>query len=351
MTLLKIFGAVAVSLLLTVSSAPVLASSATTSQASAEDIEKAAKAFMDTLHPVHGIVSIPEAQADLQLGDHYYFLNKEDARKVIVDAWGNPPESADDVLGMVVPEGRTPLNDWAAVVTYAKTDYVSDKDAEKADYDKMLKDGQSGEAEENEARKKAGYEATHLVGWAQPPSYDRANHTMIWARDIKFGLSTTDTLNYDVRLLGRSGVLSLNMVATMPELASIREQAKQLAASGQFQAGSRYQDYKSGDPKAAYGVAGLVAAGLGLAAAKKLGLLALILVFAKKGFVIILAVLAGVGRWVSRIFGGKKKAAPRPPSAFDEQPPEPQNPEMQEEVSQVAQPQTPTVEDDTRRRD
>ena len=271
--------------------------------------EKAETDFMKSAHPQTGNVHIAEADATLALGANYYFLDKTEAKKVIEDLWHNPPGSADDVLGLVVPAGRTPFNDWGAVVTFDKSGYVSDKDASTADYNKSLKELQDAEVDNNKERQKQGYPTTHVVGWAQPPSYDKAHHYLVWARDIKFGDSSVDTLNYDVRVLGRRGVLSLNMVATMPELVSIRSQAVQLAAAGQYNSGARYEDYKEGDSKAAYGLAGLVAAGLGLAVVKKLGLLGIILAFGKKAVVLIVAAFAAIGRWFSSRFGKKKTAS------------------------------------------
>jgi uncharacterized membrane-anchored protein len=280
--------------------------------ASADDPEARAQAFLSSLHQIRGTVKLPEAGAELHLGADYYFLDKEDARRVIVDAWGNPSDQADGVLGLIVPANGNVLNDWAAVVTYQPSGYVSDTDAEKQDYDSVLKQIRDGEAQDNETRKKAGFAAMHLVGWAQPPSYDKVNHSLIWARDLQVEGSKNDALNYDVRLLGRKGVLSLNMIDIMPDLPAIRSEAVKLAATGQFVPGERYTDYQEGDKKSAYGLAGLVAAGLGVAVAKKLGLLAILLVVLKKGFVFILAGLAAAGRWFGGVFGLKPK--PRRPT-------------------------------------
>lgn len=278
--------------------------------ASADDPEAKARAFLSSLHQIRGTVKLPDAGAELQLGADYYFLDKDDARRVIVDAWGNPSDQADGVLGLIVPADGNVLNDWAAVVTFQPSGYVSDKDAENQDYDSVLKQIRDGEAQDNETRKKAGFPAMHLVGWAQPPSYDKVNHSLIWARDLQVDGSKNDALNYDVRLLGRKGVLSLNMIDIMPDLPSIRSEAVKLAATGQFAPGERYTDYQEGDKKAAYGLAGLVAAGLGVAVAKKLGLLAILLVVLKKGFVFILAALAAAGRWFRGLFGLKPKPKP-----------------------------------------
>ncbi len=320
------------------SSAPVSAAQ------TAADEQQKIKDFMATLHPVHGDIKLAEGDAELHLGTAYYFLDKADAAKVITQAWGNPPGNAENILGMVVPEGSNPIENWGAMVTYEKTDYISDKDADKTDYNKLVKQIQDGEADENAQRKKDGYPEMHLVGWAQAPTYDKTSHTMIWARDFKLSNTQTDTLNYDVRLLGRRGVLSLNMVDFMPNLPSVREQAKQLALAGVFATGARYQDYQAGkDPKAAYGVAGLVAAGLGVVIAKKFGLLAIALLVLKKGYILLLAGMAAVRAFWAKLFGKKPPVATLPVTTAE---PAGEGPyETAEALDVPAQPVSPTVED------
>jgi uncharacterized membrane-anchored protein len=258
-------------------------------------------------HRRTGDIRIDKANVTFHLGDRFYFLGPDDARRVLVEVWGNPKESADGVAGIVFPAGRNFLDSWGAVVTYEGVGYVPDKDAKDADYSKILEESRKGEDSDNESRKKAGFPAAHLVGWAQPPTYDAATHSEIWARDIQFAGQKVDTLNYDLRLLNRRGVLSLNLVSTMDALPEARAAAVDLSRTAGFDAGSRYEDYKAGDKKAAFGVAGLVAAGLGVAAAQKFGLLALALLFLKKGAVIIVAALAGLGAKFRKLFGLKPK--------------------------------------------
>ena len=86
----------------------------------------------------------------------------------------------------------------------------------------MLKDMKEGTEDNNEARKEAGYEAVHLIGWAEQPRYDASTKKLYWAKELNFEGSTSHTLNYDVRVLGREGVLSMNAVATMDQLGQIR---------------------------------------------------------------------------------------------------------------------------------
>lgn len=274
--------------------------------------------IMKNTHPVFGDVKIPGAEATLHLGKDYYYVNPTEARDIIVNAWGNPPSNADEELGLVFPKDGNFVDSWGAIITYEKTGYVEDKDAKTADYGKLVKQVQDGEEEVNAERSKGGYPSIHLVGWAQAPSYDPARHSEIWARDIKFSDDEVHTLNYDIRLLGRRGVLSLNMVSSMPKLAEVRAAAVGLAQRASYDPGARYEDYRPGsDLKAAYGVGGLVAAGLGLAVAKKIGLIGVILLFAKKGIVLILAAAGAVGAWFKRMFSkatGRGGPPAKPPT-------------------------------------
>ena len=310
MTSRKIYAAFAAALL--VSAAPqVMAAQAAPSAASEEQAQAAMeakfKALESQLHPRSGDIAIPAANATLRLGDAYYFLPAEDAKRVLVEAWGNPPSQVSKVLGMVFPAGKT-FHDvtWGAVIEYEDTGHVSDKDAASQDYGSVLSDMQSAEAGANEAATREGYPASHLIGWAQAPTYDSGNKTLIWARNIKFDGAQENTLNYDVRTLGRSGVLSLNMVDTMSNLPAVREAAKSLGSTVKFNSGFAYADFDSSkDRMADYGLAGLVAAGAGVAVAKKIGILGVLLLFLKKAIAFIVAGVVAAGAWFKRRLGAK----------------------------------------------
>jgi uncharacterized membrane-anchored protein len=277
--------------------------------------------WLKSLTPRTGRIDLPYAKAALNLGDGYYFLGPEDTRKVLVDAWSNPPATAQDVLGMIFPKQFSPIDQgsWGAVVTFDPSGYVKDDDARTADYNALIEKTHKAEGDINEKRKTAGFEPIHLVGWAEPPSYDAAHHVLIWARDIKFGEGKpVDTLNYDIRVLGRRGVLSLNAVASMNDLAAIHTAAAGIQQTAAFDTGEAYADYKPGlDKSAGYGLAGLVAAGIGVVALKKIGLIGIILLFAKKGFAVIIALFAGLGARFRKLFGfkdkGDKGGGPPPP--------------------------------------
>lgn len=274
----------------------------TAGEQSSESAQALIDEFMASLSPQTGEIEIAEAKARLDVPVDFVFLTAGDARRVLEEAWGNPPDES--VLGMVMPAGATPFDDnvWAAFITYLPDGYVSDKDAGKIDYGKLLANLQKDAREANPWRTENGYEPIELIGWAEQPIYESDTHKMYWAKELKFGEAEGNTLNYDIRILGRSGILVIEFVTNMEMLQAVRENAPAVLAMANFEAGATYADYRPGiDKKAGYGLAGLVA---GAVIAKKTGLIAAILIFGKKFFVLIIAGIAAAFGAVRRILTG-----------------------------------------------
>lgn len=191
----------------------------------------------------------------------------------------------------MIPAGLTPLssNAWVVTINYDEDGYVKDDDAGKINYDDLLKQMKKSLAENNKVRQEKGYPAITLIGWAAPPHYDAETHKLYWAKQLNFEGEKQDTLNYNIRMLGRKGVLELNAIAGINQLPEIDAQTPQILGMVDFKEGSRYADF---DPKvdkvAKYGIATLVAGGA-LAAAAKFGLLKGLWIFilAAKKFIII----------------------------------------------------------------
>jgi len=206
--------------------------------------------------------------ATIRLPRSFRFLGQEGSRRLLTEGWSNPPEAAEGVLGMLVPARVSPLSHdgWGIVITYDGDGYVNDSDAAGIDYSKLLKEMQAATQAHNEERRKKGGAPITLVGWAEPPYYDAAAHKLYWAKELALGDQAAHTLNYNIRILGRRGVLVLNAVADMKQLPAIRKEARNVLSAVQFQEGHRYQDFLPGkDKAAAYGITGLI---VGAAAAK-----------------------------------------------------------------------------------
>ena len=270
---------------------------------SAEDIDASIAAFESQLEYKRGRIVLPGDIATLDVPESFRYLGPEQADKILVEAWGNPPGTK--TLGMLFPSDVSPLTEegWGVVITYSEDGHVDDSDASGIDYDEMLKNMKEGTAENNKEREKQGYEPMTLHGWAAAPHYDSASHKLYWAREFSVPSSPQHALNYDVRVLGRKGVLSFNAVASMNRLGDIEENMKQVMAFADFNAGQRYADYDSKtDNLAAYGIGALVAGKV----AAKVGLFKLILgaiIAAKK--LVVVAVVA-VGGFIARLLGRKK---------------------------------------------
>jgi len=255
----------------------------------------AMQAFQESLNYQSGEVSIAGAGAKLSLSENFRYLDAADTKRLLEEAWGNPPGA--EVSGAIVPAGFHPFaENWAVIVSFEDDGYVKDEDADQIDYAEILSQLQADAAEDSRLRVESGYEAIEVVGWAEPPHYDSVAHKIYWAKELKFGEAETNTLNYNIRALGRRGVLVLNAVGSMDQLSEVSAGMQSILPLVEFEGGSRYADFDpSVDKVAAYGIGALVAGKL----AAKAGLLAkfapLLLVFKKFG-VFIVAGIAGLGR-------------------------------------------------------
>ncbi len=270
--------------------AATAAETATAEEASAASDEGEGPAPPELTYQTGRIV-LPNKAATLELGEKYRYLDPQQTETMLV-AWGNPPGS--ETLGAVVPASLSPFDDggWAVIVTYIDDGHVDDEDAQKIDYAEMLEEMQEGTRSANEARQDAGYGSVELLGWAEQPHYDQSARKLFWAKELKFDGGEINTLNYDVRVLGREGVLSLNAVAGMPQIEMVRTDMQDLLTMASFNEGYRYEDFnEKTDKVAAYGIGALVAGGL----AAKAGLFAKLgaLLIAFKKFIIIGVVALG----------------------------------------------------------
>ena len=252
-----------------------------------------------------GEISLVGGKAKIKLSEDFRFLDPANARKVLVDVWNNPPE-AGSVTGMIVPKGVNFLdeNGWAAIIQWKDEGYVKDSDFEGTDFNKMLAQLKEQSAEANTERVKRGFPPMQLSGWATSPHYDKPSHKLYWAKSYKVN-GPDQQLNYDIRVLGRSGFLEISILSAMSQLQDIEAKAPTILGMVDFTDGNRYADFKPGTDKvAAYGIAGLIAGGV-LAKAGFFKLLWVGILAAKK--FIIIGVIA-IGAWIKRMLGGRKQA-------------------------------------------
>lgn len=266
--------------------------------------KSAAKAFEAQFDFQRGKIVLPGGMATLNVPENFRYLAPQQADRILVEAWGNPPGTK--TLGMLFPSDVSPISEegWGVVITFQEDGYVKDDEAGKINYNELLQQMKEATAEENKERQKQGYEAINLVGWAASPHYDQASHKLYWAKELSFEGAPSNTLNYDIRMLGRRGVLSFNAVAGMNQLGAIENDMKEVLSFAEFNAGHRYADFSSSTDKvAAYGIGALIAGKV----AAKAGFFKLALGFILAGKKFLLLALIPVVALVKKFFGGKSE--------------------------------------------
>jgi uncharacterized membrane-anchored protein len=254
-------------------------------------------------------INLGDNLAEINLPENYAFVNKEDTARIL-DKMGSPTEGA---LGMIVPrdsEGKTPS--YLVICRFEDTGYVKDDDAGKLNADEILKQYKEGTKEGNEERKSKGVEPIYVGGWSEKPRYEKDTHEVIWAIQVKDkdeDSAPVVGVNYNTRILGRRGVLSMNLVTDPDKLEQHKLKVKTLLDSTTFVKGQTYADYKQGDKAAGFGLTGLILGGGAAAVAAKMGLFGVLwkwiigIVLVLKKFIIV--AIAGLGAFFARIFGKK----------------------------------------------
>ena len=255
-------------------------------------------------HYQTGTVALSNGVAHLVLPTGFKFVDGTQSQYILEKLWQNPPDAS--ILGMIVSDSFRLNNadaDWAFIITYDAMGYVKDDDADKIKYDELLADLKKGQEEANAERTRLGYDPMHLVGWASNPYYDKQNKVLHWAKEYKgdgITEASGNTLNYEIRVLGRKGVLSLNAIGTMDQLAAVKKNIPGVLKMAQFDKGYKYEEFDSGiDNVAAWTIGGLVAGKLLV----KAGAFVFLLKFWK---LIVLGVVGAVAA-VKRFLSGRKK--------------------------------------------
>jgi len=125
----------------------------------------------------------------------------------------------------------------------------------------------------------------------------------LWALVLGFGLSGAVqafvSRSEMERLLGRGGVMHLDLVTSPEHIAGVMGNFQALISGFEYQTGYRYAEWRQGDRVAEYGLTALVAGGAGVALLKS-GLLAKFWKLIVAG---IAALVAGIRRFWRRITG------------------------------------------------
>ncbi len=256
-------------------------------------------------------LSLGDKLAEIDLPQDFGLVSKSKTEE-FCKAEGN---STEGVLGMIVPkfakEEKAPP--YFVMCRFEDIGYVKDDDAGKLDAAELLKAFKEGNKEANEDRKREGITPFYVGDWSELPHYDKAKHQVVWGIEVKdedAANAPVSAVNYNTRILGRRGVLSMNLVSDPATLEKNKKEVAKLLDRTTFVKGASYADYQPGkDKDSGLGITGLILGGGALAAAAKFGVLgglwkwAIGLLLVGKKFIILIVV--GIGALIAKIF--KKK--------------------------------------------
>jgi uncharacterized membrane-anchored protein len=232
--------------------------------------------------------------AQVTLPEGFLFADAAGTRRFL-ELTQNPSSGRE--LGTVLR--REGDSTWFVIFEFRDIGYVKDDDKDSLDASALLSSIKQGTEAGNAERKKRGWSTMEIVGWQRPPFYEQGTNNLTWA--IRGRSEGSETINYSVRLLGRSGVMDADLVLGPEQLAGALPEFNTLLEGFTFKDGHRYAEWRSGDKVAAYGLTALVAGGAGAAIAKS-GLLGKLWKAVVAGVVALLAL-------VKKLLGGRQENA------------------------------------------
>lgn len=195
----------------------------------------------DTIQGQLGDIELSECHATLSVPIGYVFIDAIQTKKLIVDYWGNPENRGEGVLGAILPISVRCFYQASAafIVSYKNVGYVKDDDASSIDYGDLLKEMQRSTEEEN--KRLPEMQRFMLKGWAVEPRYDQDRHVLIWAKHLV--MSDGETINYDMRILGKDGFVSINAVVDPEYLAEAKAYGNTMMNCLHYRDGYAYSDF------------------------------------------------------------------------------------------------------------
>lgn len=251
-----------------------------------------------------GSIVIGENLATVKVPKGCLFIGPIEAKILMEDIYGNPP--SEPSLGMLLSDTPSVMGgiDWIIDINYFNEGHINDDDAKDINYDDLLKQLKEEAEQSSIERVKLGYEKVKMIGWAQTPYYDEKNKKLHWAKELAFGTDEENTLNYNIRVLGREGFIEMNIITGMSKLSKIKKDIEIILHSTDFNPGQRYADFNEDTDKLAeYGIGGLIAGGV----LAKTGILAKIGVFLLKIIKPLIIGVIALFAFLGKKFFNKKK--------------------------------------------
>jgi uncharacterized membrane-anchored protein len=204
--------------------------------------------------------------ANIAIPKGYAFTDGNGARRFL-ELNQNPPSGREIGLIMPIPSKGDPASTgWFVLFQFDEVGYVTDSDH--LDSEAILDSIKRGTEKENVRRKANGWPAFHVTGWSTQPFYDSSTHNLTWAILGQADGDEGQAVNHSVRILGRRGAVSADLVLDANQVSSVLPRYNGLLSNLKFNPGNKYADFVKGDKVAGYGLTALIAGGAAAAAVK-----------------------------------------------------------------------------------
>ena len=207
-----------------------------------------------------GSVDLGNAVAQTFIEDDFLFASAGDT-KILMEYIGNSITNKE--VGLITSKQG---ENWFIIFEYDPIGYVKDDEKESIDSEALFKSIKNATDYANKERSKKGFPPLNVVGWYEEPHYNEESNNLVWALLADSG--NEQVVNYNTRLLGRYGYMSIVLVTDPETLDSMRPTLTQIIDDFSYKEGKTYAEFVQGDKIAKYGLLALVAGGAGATAAK-----------------------------------------------------------------------------------
>ena len=183
--------------------------------------------------------------AKIRIPEGYRFAGRDGVRRFL-ELTQNPVSGKE--LGVLVPPEEAG-DMWFVIFEFNSS--ATSKTTRRTTWTRKPSSSRSRQAPEqsNEERRKRGWATMDILGWHTQPRYDPVTNNLTWA--IRGSSEGDEVVNYSVRLLGRKGVMDVDLVLNPTQVAGTVPEFDELMTGFEFTSGNRYAEFMAGDKVAA----------------------------------------------------------------------------------------------------
>lgn len=230
--------------------------------------------------------------------DSAYYLGAADACEFAKGAYGWTSESCADLARIVFEP--TPEIDTIVIRKPISDGFVTYEDWRRSDRDVAVDEIWDGVVASLRAQSEQLGVAITATDWLVYPTLDEKRNILYYAFAMNWDGEIV--VNLETSVFDRQGYVAFSVVplAETPSAEEVRSMARYVADGYRSRAGQRYADFRDGDLVYQAGAVGVLATLVGVKYGKEIagGLLATLLVFAKKAWFLFLLPIV----WVARLF-------------------------------------------------